>query len=795
MKKSSILILLALITSGITFNKVEVVNAVTYSELEPSYYNSASGLEGEALLEELAKITYNNHKEYTSYEDIKTQNAYSDMDPNNSSNLLDFYTKVSIPSTWDGGDTWNREHVWCQSLGDCISTSTGAGTDIHHIRPTISSINSARGNKLFTDQEHVNEPLDLYKYNNKTYGIYEGSNYWEPNDDTKGDVARILMYLYMHYSTEVSANVGHSYTGKLEIQDIAYTTKNDKDASFDMLVDWHNLDPVDEFEKKRNDYCAYVTGTRNPFIDNASYANAIWGEGENTPINPDPEPEEPNEPDTPSTPTNGTTITYDSSSKGYSNGQEITTVQVDDNVTITFNKGSNNNAPKYYDTGTAIRCYGGNTITINSKTPMTKITLTFSSGEGSNDITTNVGKYSDNTWTGESEEVTFTIGGTSGHRRIKAIEISYSSSNTEIEPEVPTPEVNYYNDVKTLLNDYYNNGTYTRETKINLTQETSLELKEYFHANVTILERTTYFNKEGLWLSRDDDKYSYYGTLNGNMTNNTVSEIGETSSKICVSNTTMEDYYTTLLDIKDNNKVLWTKENKIFKSTDSNIIQQFLDFTAPCFLGLDETHKNYFQLSHVEVEDKIDYLELRLVAKEVDTSKFIAYSNNVLSIAKISKDWPKNNESEDNTPTTKEVKFEFGENGTPSHSDGSDLKTSDTYTADGYTLEFSSVSKVYKNARDAKGNSCLKLGTGDYTGSFEITVPENVTSVTINVTGYKEKTVGIDVNGTTQTIKTLSNNGEYTAVTIDTSKTKTITFKTTTNKRAMIDSIIYKVGN
>lgn len=99
-------------------------------------------------------------------------------------------------------------------------------------------------------------------------------------------------------------------------------------------------------------------------------------------------------------------------------------------VTLTFAKGSNaNNAPKYYTTGEAIRCYGGNTITFSSSVNITKIELTFASGEGSNAITADCGTYADGVWTGESTDVVLTIGGTSGHRRIVTITVSYEGES------------------------------------------------------------------------------------------------------------------------------------------------------------------------------------------------------------------------------------------------------------------------------------------------------------------------------------------------------------------------------
>ena len=109
---------------------------------------------------------------------------------------------------------------------------------------------------------------------------------------------------------------------------------------------------------------------------------------------------------------------------GYSNGEAVSSVQIGA-VNVTFDKGSNNNAPKYYNTGTAIRVYGGNTFTLASDKTITKVVFTFASGEGSNAISATPGTFSDKTWTGEANSVKFTIGGTSGHRRIASIEVTY----------------------------------------------------------------------------------------------------------------------------------------------------------------------------------------------------------------------------------------------------------------------------------------------------------------------------------------------------------------------------------
>ena len=120
-----------------------------------------------------------------------------------------------------------------------------------------------------------------------------------------------------------------------------------------------------------------------------------------------------------------TTAEIDFSAQGYANQQEMTAVTIN-GISFTFDKGTNSNAPKYYTTGTAVRLYGSNSMTVSAggKT-IVSIELVFSSGEGTNEITTDVPTYAEPLWTGEATSVTFTVGGTSGHRRIKGVTVKY----------------------------------------------------------------------------------------------------------------------------------------------------------------------------------------------------------------------------------------------------------------------------------------------------------------------------------------------------------------------------------
>lgn len=211
-------------------------SVLSYFSTDDLYYISANGLNKEDLKLSLRSIISVVIKIET-YDDLRVDLALTDADPNNSSNIILMYTGYSVSNKWDGGNTWNREHVWPQSLG--WFKTTGAGADLHHIKPTNPSENSSRGNKL--------------------YGSTTNSKYYEPRDEVKGDIARIIFYLMVRYEE------ADNYTFKTVAE------------SKELLLSWNELDPVDNFEKNRNEVAYSIQGNRNPFIDHPECANLIWG--------------------------------------------------------------------------------------------------------------------------------------------------------------------------------------------------------------------------------------------------------------------------------------------------------------------------------------------------------------------------------------------------------------------------------------------------------------------------------------------------------------------------------------
>jgi hypothetical protein len=119
-------------------------------------------------------------------------------------------------------------------------------------------------------------------------------------------------------------------------------------------------------------------------------------------------------------------VTWTASEQGYENAQDVTTFIVDNIVSGEFAQASGTNAPKYYTSGTSVRMYNGNTLTLTPATnyQITRIEFTFNQNGG---FTVSTGNYTDNIWTGTiTTGVTFTNG--SSQNRIQAITVTYSEA-------------------------------------------------------------------------------------------------------------------------------------------------------------------------------------------------------------------------------------------------------------------------------------------------------------------------------------------------------------------------------
>lgn len=206
-----------------------------------SYYGDISNLYGNELLNSIKNTITKTHTTLVNYAYAKTAYKLTDADPLKPGNIITFYSNTSINGTWENGITWNREHVWPKSLSGGIyntldDSDKNAGTDLHHIRPALTSINSSRGNKA--------------------YGTITNEQTFYPGDEFIGDTARILFYLSVRYDMSI--------TGLKVCNDIS------------LLLEWNSIDLVDNLERNRNASVQEIQGNFNPFIDNPWIADRIW---------------------------------------------------------------------------------------------------------------------------------------------------------------------------------------------------------------------------------------------------------------------------------------------------------------------------------------------------------------------------------------------------------------------------------------------------------------------------------------------------------------------------------------
>ncbi|MFU8786827.1 MAG: endonuclease, partial [Candidatus Izemoplasmataceae bacterium] len=216
-----------------------------------SYYMDAQGLYGEALLIALRDII-NTGFTGKNYGDSRDILQLSDRDPLNASSLILIYRRTSVLATWDDGSTWNREHVWPQSLfpGSADNNTVNIGSDLHNLAPANPSENSSRSNKYF-DWTTTTE------------------SYAPEYDESRGYVSRALFYMVVMYDYLTLVNA---------------VPRQNQMANLDTLVSWHFLYGVTPFEENRNDVLYTYQGNRNPFIDYAHFLELIWFDHENIPI-------------------------------------------------------------------------------------------------------------------------------------------------------------------------------------------------------------------------------------------------------------------------------------------------------------------------------------------------------------------------------------------------------------------------------------------------------------------------------------------------------------------------------
>ncbi|MFC7991844.1 endonuclease I family protein [Streptomyces pilosus] len=265
-RRTAVALATATVLAGLTVPAVTTTTATatttaaTTAGYDDAYYDGAAGKSGEALKDALHTIISDQTE--LSYSAVWDALKVTDQDPGNSSNVILLYSGISRSKSLNGGDTgdWNREHVWAKSHGD-FGTSTGPGTDIHHLRAEDVRVNSIRGNKDFDDGGS---------------GFTDGggsltdSDSFEPRDAVKGDVARMIFYMAVRYE-------GTDGWPDLEVNGQVDNGSNPYMGRLAVLKAWHQEDPPDAFEQRRNDviHDSYQHN-RNPFIDHPEWVESIW---------------------------------------------------------------------------------------------------------------------------------------------------------------------------------------------------------------------------------------------------------------------------------------------------------------------------------------------------------------------------------------------------------------------------------------------------------------------------------------------------------------------------------------
>ncbi|WDF45808.1 endonuclease [Chryseobacterium sp. KACC 21268] len=234
-----------------------IISFVAFAQSAPSYYSGVNfNKTKNELKNDLATLITTTHTQTIAYSaGLASLFKTSDADPENPSNLLLMYGSQSSGThqrsrPYTG--SWNREHVYAKSKGTPNLGTSGPGSDGHHLRPTDNTLNSTRGSLLFDDGTGAT-----------AYKTSRGG--WYPGEEWKGDVARILMYMYVRYNSRCLP---------LNITMNPSTYSSDFP---DILLKWNVEDPVSAFEIQRNNVVAGIQKNRNPFIDNPYLATVIWG--------------------------------------------------------------------------------------------------------------------------------------------------------------------------------------------------------------------------------------------------------------------------------------------------------------------------------------------------------------------------------------------------------------------------------------------------------------------------------------------------------------------------------------
>ncbi len=244
-------------------------------QIPAGYYDPANGKTGTALQSALHNIirghtvvSYSSIIGFFPSTDAKPGNVvwdmYSDVPGGNPPYTYHFNSGDECGNYSGEGDCYNREHSWPKSWFNDLAPME---SDMFHIYPTDGYVNGKRSNYPYGRVGSASwTSQNGCKLGNCTWPGYTGTVF-EPLNEYKGDFARSYFYMATRYYTEDSGWEVTDMTNKSQLKPWAQQ----------MLMHWHNTDPVSTKEVNRNNALYNIQHNRNPYIDHPEYAAMIWG--------------------------------------------------------------------------------------------------------------------------------------------------------------------------------------------------------------------------------------------------------------------------------------------------------------------------------------------------------------------------------------------------------------------------------------------------------------------------------------------------------------------------------------
>ena len=262
---------------------ITLVSFSLFAQIPSGYYDDAQGHSGESLKTELYYIIKDHNSQsygalwdhYYTTDDKpngKVWDMYSDVPGGNPP--YEFTFGSGQCGNYSGeGDCYNREHSFPKSWFDDSSPMV---TDIFHIVPTDGYVNGKRSNWPFGETNSPSWTSD----NGSKVGSCSVSGYngtiFEPIDAYKGDFARIYFYMATRYENRIASWENNSSNSDAALDGSSFPCY--EEWYLNMLLDWHNNDPVSQKEIDRNNDIYYeVQGNRNPFVDHPEWVALVWG--------------------------------------------------------------------------------------------------------------------------------------------------------------------------------------------------------------------------------------------------------------------------------------------------------------------------------------------------------------------------------------------------------------------------------------------------------------------------------------------------------------------------------------